>query len=79
MKTIFRSWNWPSYDSDTFSQRPTPYHISKNSYLNPGSVYKEWNTIFARNFVKKVISHKEVGKNPIKQSLSSVVKLGNHP
>lgn len=55
MKTIFRSWNWPSYDSDTFSQRPTPYHISKNSYLNPGSVYKEWNTIFARNFVKKVI------------------------
>ena len=55
IKTIFRSWNWPSDDSDTFSKRPTPYHISKNSYLNPGSVYKAWNTIFSKGFVRKVI------------------------
>lgn len=53
-KEIFRSWNWPSEPFTNFSQRPTPYKISKLRYLNPGVVYKSWNQLFDRGDVRNV-------------------------
>lgn len=53
-KEIFRSWNWPSDSFSNFTQRPTPYKISKMRYLNLGVVYKSWNQLFDRGDVRKV-------------------------
>lgn len=54
-REIFRSWNWPYGEFRTFSQRPTPYNISKTRYISPSSVYRAWNSLFENNYVRKVI------------------------
>lgn len=54
-RTIFRSWNWPIGENDRFSQRPTPSHISKVSFISPGRIYRSWNTLFQNGYVRKVI------------------------
>ena len=55
MKTIFRSWNWPSNENNSFSKRPTPYNISRTNCINPGTVYRSWNFMFDRGYVSNVI------------------------
>ena len=52
---IFRSWNWPSDSSFSYSKRPTPYNISKSKYISPGVIYKAWNIIFGQRYVRKVV------------------------
>lgn len=54
-KEIFRSWNWPGEGNFNFSNRPTPYNISRDRFLSPSSVYKSWNYLFDNSYVKKVV------------------------
>ncbi|SMD30177.1 hypothetical protein [Picrophilus oshimae] len=53
-RTIFRSWNWPNEEFNTFSTRPTPYNISKYNYINPGAVYKSWHILVDSGYIKKL-------------------------
>lgn len=55
VREIFRSWNWPHGALKRFSQRPTPYNVSKHCSISPSSVYARWNDLFKQNYVKKVI------------------------
>lgn len=55
VREIFRSWNWPHDTLKRFSQRPTPYNVSKYCNISPSSVYTKWNELFSRDYVKKVI------------------------
>lgn len=52
---IFRSWNWPFGSNSTYSQRPTPYNITKSTFMSPSSVYRAWHVLFDKGYVKKVI------------------------
>ncbi len=54
-RTIFRSWNWPNDENHRFSQRPTPNHISKVSFISPGRIYRSWNNLFQNGYVRRVI------------------------
>ena len=54
-RTIFRSWNWPNDENYRFSQRPTPNHISKVSFISPGRIYRSWNNLFQNEYVRRVI------------------------
>ena len=53
-REIFRAWNWPTDHLKNFSQRPTPYRISKIARLNLNSVYRKWNYLFSHGDVEKV-------------------------
>lgn len=55
MLGIFRAWNWPFGDNSTYSRRPTPYNITKTTFMSPSSVYRAWHTMFDKGYVKKVI------------------------
>lgn len=54
-REIFRSWNWPEQGLSKFSQRPTPYNISKFRDFHPSSVYRHFNELFEAGYVRKVV------------------------
>ncbi|MDG7000752.1 MAG: hypothetical protein JRN15_16790, partial [Nitrososphaerota archaeon] len=54
-REIFRAWNWPTDHLKNFSQRPTPYRISKIARLNLNSVYRKWNYLFSHGDVESAL------------------------
>ncbi len=54
-RAIFRSWNWPNKDNNTFSSKPTPYSIYKNYKISPTTAYSAWESLFDNGFVKDVL------------------------
>ncbi|SMD30179.1 hypothetical protein [Picrophilus oshimae] len=51
---IIRRFNWPE-NSGSYSERPTPYNISRSLNISPSSTYYAWNKVFGNNGIVNTV------------------------
>ena len=54
-REIFLALNFPNEKDYTFSNRPSPYNISKNTGISPSQTYQAWNDLISKNIIQNLI------------------------